>query len=354
MTKLKELYTLTEATEFMGLPERDMLRYVYRGYLPICFDFDGELLYADITYEDGTTEHVDLPVPINGVLKSLAAPRGHESLTASSVLVLYLNEGGVTYQDAGGELLEWEHGALIEDAGGQFVEFSDGIRKKPQGKLVHHNGRLIEIRDPKRVKGHKLPTQSKYDVGYIRPGCCVEGFVDFVEIPASDWLFHRDDLHALLTSAVAETPGGSIGEPVAAKAAFSAQDNSEDTAEPIWNGARSAQMEDTGDVVGLTEEEDDATSEDDLARLFDPVPVAALEKMFPSDGRWKTWAERANRNGLSSARQDRAMFNPFIAARWFLQKGQEGWDWARCLRVLANNLPPRSKDHKHLLTGTAD
>lgn len=88
-----------------------------------------------------------------------------------------------------------------------------------------------------------------------------------------------------------------------------------------------------------------------LSQLFDPVTKEVLEKMFPSGGKWNEWAERASRNGLVSARQSRAAFNPFKAALWFLEQGQAGWDLARCKRVLANNLPTRSRHHAHVLLG---
>jgi hypothetical protein len=99
---------------------------------------------------------------------------------------------------------------------------------------------------------------------------------------------------------------------------------------------------------------DTATDEEDtdLARLFDPVPVTALEKMFPSEGKWAGWAEHASRHPeLKAARQGRAMFNPYLAGIWFARKGRSGWDLARCRRTLANNLPDRSLDDKHRLTG---
>lgn len=88
-----------------------------------------------------------------------------------------------------------------------------------------------------------------------------------------------------------------------------------------------------------------------ISALFDPVPVEALEKMFPADGKWKRWAEKAKSNGLICSRLGRAMFNPYIAGRWFMTKGQDGWDDARINRVLANNLPARSRDEKYQLTG---
>lgn len=91
-----------------------------------------------------------------------------------------------------------------------------------------------------------------------------------------------------------------------------------------------------------------------LAALFDPLPVAALEKMFPTNGKWKSWAEKAATNGLINARTKRAMFNPYKAAVWFISKGVKDWDLARCNRVLANNLPARSVDSKYMLTGDID
>ena len=98
----------------------------------------------------------------------------------------------------------------------------------------------------------------------------------------------------------------------------------------------------------------DADANEILAALFDPVPVAALEKMFPATGAWENWAERAARNGLSVARESRGVFNPFKAAVWFMTKNMPGWDWARCRRTLANNLPARTQDKAHLLTGELD
>lgn len=88
-----------------------------------------------------------------------------------------------------------------------------------------------------------------------------------------------------------------------------------------------------------------------LAALFDPLPVEALEKMFPANGKWKSWAERAKRNGLIDARVKTAMFNPYRAGMWFVYKGAKEYDIARLYRTLANNLPARSLDDKHLLTG---
>ncbi|MCC7325651.1 MAG: hypothetical protein IT521_02455 [Burkholderiales bacterium] len=90
-------------------------------------------------------------------------------------------------------------------------------------------------------------------------------------------------------------------------------------------------------------------AEDVLAEWYDPVTHAELETMFPADGQWKNWAERASDNGLKAARVARARFNPYRAAQWFLHRGIPGWDQARVDRVLANNLPPRSQHQREFL-----
>lgn len=91
----------------------------------------------------------------------------------------------------------------------------------------------------------------------------------------------------------------------------------------------------------------------DLPKLFDDVGHATLEKMFPSGNcqSWAKLAERACRNGLKdAARNGRGMFNPMQAAKWWLAcQKPTGWDWARCLRVLARNLPIRSAHHSNLI-----
>ena len=99
---------------------------------------------------------------------------------------------------------------------------------------------------------------------------------------------------------------------------------------------------------------DEATDSDDsaIAALFDPVKAAQLEAMFPDNGKWATYTERAARNGLKEAAKDGvAKFNPYRAAVWWMARGPNGWTLERCLRKLANNLPERSIDSKHLLMG---
>lgn len=88
-----------------------------------------------------------------------------------------------------------------------------------------------------------------------------------------------------------------------------------------------------------------------LSELFDPVGLQQLEKMFPC-GKWAGWGKKAKEKGLDAARIGRAKYNPYLAAQWWLtNRKPEGWDLARVNRVLANNLPHRSRDSKCLVTG---
>jgi hypothetical protein len=111
----------------------------------------------------------------------------------------------------------------------------------------------------------------------------------------------------------------------------------------------------TGDLpTPATAQEQKADDEAERAALFDPVKVATLKAMFP-DANWPRYAERADRNGLKdAARTGRGEFNPYSAAVWWIARGPDGWKWERCLRVLANNLPARSRDSRDLLTGDFD
>lgn len=98
-----------------------------------------------------------------------------------------------------------------------------------------------------------------------------------------------------------------------------------------------------------------ADNDEELAALFDPVHAQTLEALFPEGGKWKKYAERAARNGLMQAREERGKFNPYKAGRWWMDtQAPPGWKWERCARVLANNLPHRSRDSRHLLTGDYD
>jgi hypothetical protein len=95
------------------------------------------------------------------------------------------------------------------------------------------------------------------------------------------------------------------------------------------------------------------TADADIDAWFDLVTVAVLEAMFPAREQWKKWAERAKGNGLIVARVGHARFNPYLAGKWFLTKGEPDWTEARLYRVLAKNLPARSHDKRELLMLTS-
>lgn len=111
-----------------------------------------------------------------------------------------------------------------------------------------------------------------------------------------------------------------------------------------------------GRQAAQTGETHDVTGEGAVADLFDPVSKEQLEAMFPDSDKWASYAERQSRNGLKDAAfVSRAKFNPYRAAQWWVDtQSPSGWTWERCLRKLASNLPPRSRDSKHLLTGDFD
>jgi len=191
----------------------------------------------------------------------------------------------------------------------------------------------IIYRDGKIFKGHHLPTTiSKEFVrkGHVKPGYKVAGMTPYIEVPVEKWLFNITDLEDLAGS---DKP-------------------KHNQAPPFPSTYEKSSPETTIASIKTGDNEPVADKDTTLALLFDPVPVAALEKMFPADGKWKSWAERAASNGLKDAAKDgRAKFNPYKAAIWFADKGMVGWDLAKCYRVLKNNLPARSLDNADLLTG---
>lgn len=92
----------------------------------------------------------------------------------------------------------------------------------------------------------------------------------------------------------------------------------------------------------------------ELADLFDPVPYTVLSKMFPcaskkGNDNWERWHRRSKECKLYIAKEGRGRYNPYKAAKWLIDTQKpKNLDWAKCLRVLGNNLPVRSIDSKHL------
>jgi hypothetical protein len=100
----------------------------------------------------------------------------------------------------------------------------------------------------------------------------------------------------------------------------------------------------------IESESETVDCDDELAALFDPVSHEALNAMFPSEG-WARWHRKAKECGLATARQGRGKYNPYSAAKWWIDTHKpRGWEWSRCLRKLANNLPARSRGSEQLLT----
>ncbi|MBI3479128.1 MAG: hypothetical protein HY016_02040 [Nitrosomonadales bacterium] len=132
----------------------------------------------------------------------------------------------------------------------------------------------------------------------------------------------------------------------------------ENEAATVERAAPAAKVETVPDTSQSSEDiEEQAAANNEnkiLAALFDPVPVDVLEMMFPADGKWKSWTDRASRNGLINAREGTAMYNPYKAGMWFVVKGRKGMTIGHCRRKLANHLPDRSLDEKYLLTGELD
>ena len=121
----------------------------------------------------------------------------------------------------------------------------------------------------------------------------------------------------------------------------------------LVTGETAPMLSDSGQLIPTTEQGGgEFTADANIAALFDTVTPAALEKMFPSEGKWKAWHKKAKEKGLDVAREKRGKYNPYCAALWWLDKqAPRGWDLARCCRVLATNLPTRSRGNESLLTG---
>jgi len=146
----QELYTLAEASTFIGLPEHATIDLIRTEELPVCFVFDGPISGADIKHADGQVENAGLTTTeFKGVLKSLAPPQSDSILTACLVEV-------------------------VREDGGRRVN-------RPNGLL--------------------MPTEHSYG-GRIKAGERVTGFVDYFEISSENWLFHIDDLRALMDEEV--------------------------------------------------------------------------------------------------------------------------------------------------------
>lgn len=93
---------------------------------------------------------------------------------------------------------------------------------------------------------------------------------------------------------------------------------------------------------------EDLFTKDDMS-LFDSLNKAQITELFThvTKEQWKAWFRRAPRNGLKNARcndNKPFLYNPAGVANWLHRKGI--YKQEKLVRLLANNLPKRSQDHK--------
>jgi hypothetical protein len=102
-----------------------------------------------------------------------------------------------------------------------------------------------------------------------------------------------------------------------------------------------APIETEEDSAPAEETADGSTSPgDELAEMFPPVTAATLETIFPAQGQWSGWAERAKDNGLrDAAKVGRRRFNPYRAGMWFRDRGLPGWTEAHIFKALKTAFP---------------
>jgi hypothetical protein len=109
--------------------------------------------------------------------------------------------------------------------------------------------------------------------------------------------------------------------------------------------------------VGTDAEPKQSEPVPEICDLFDAISKVEIAAMFEqvTKDKWKSYFERAARNGLSDARQGDAKprkYNPAKVADWLVSKGRYARDYAD--RKLANCIPKRSRDYKYLITGKMD
>jgi hypothetical protein len=153
----QDFYTMQEAASYLTLPEHEVRRLIRLQTLPICFHADADITEASIKRPDGTIKNIDKTLHLAGTLKSFFSGQERDSFEAGVIDVLEVESQRFTYGP----------------------------------------GHVL-------LKGHKLPTV-EHHTGSIQPGYVVSGFVDSIEVESADWLFHVDDLAALIADQKAST-----------------------------------------------------------------------------------------------------------------------------------------------------
>ena len=137
---INPFYTIDEAATYLAITKRDIFHLADSDQLPVCFRLTGTLLGVTVTSPDGSIEFIKPDVLIEGTVSSLVFRGNDSKLEATLVSIIQLN------------------------------------------------GRPI-------ITGHKLPVT---DFPYrIIPSFAVHGFLQYVEVLQSDWLFNIDDLKEL-------------------------------------------------------------------------------------------------------------------------------------------------------------
>lgn len=159
MMPLKTLYKMPQAVDYLAsfnhrLDEDDLFTLAETEKLPICFKFEGDISPVDVEH-NGKIEQITHPCPFNGVLRCLTPPRDNTKTGVSIVEVV-----SVTSQ------------------------------------IFKYDSNPEDSTNPLLVEGYRFPTTEPHG-GEIQKGYRVTGWLSFGELPASDWLFHIDDLRAL-------------------------------------------------------------------------------------------------------------------------------------------------------------
>jgi hypothetical protein len=148
-----QTYTIIEAAKWLTensksnspKTERHVLDLAVKQMLPICFQFQGELFNVSIKY-DGVQTIGNLVIPFMGLVRSLNQPKRHEDYLTATLC-----------------------------------------------QIVSVDSMKFERKNGICTKGYQLPTEYNHG-GDVKQGYLIEGWMDFVEVPREDWLFHIDDL----------------------------------------------------------------------------------------------------------------------------------------------------------------